>query len=85
MRNINFLQGASTLQALKLNLRLATEPKSTQDATKCVTWILDAKYKEAEIQPIGKDNCKHLSINQHKILLQLLRKYESLFDSTLGD
>jgi hypothetical protein len=45
MQNINYLQGSSTLRALKLNHSLAMEPKSTQDATKCVTRILDAKYK----------------------------------------
>ncbi len=41
MRNINHLQGASMLHALKLNNSLAMEPKSTQDATKRATWILD--------------------------------------------
>jgi hypothetical protein len=44
MQNINYLQGSSTLPALKLNHSLAMEPQSTQDATKCVTPILDAKY-----------------------------------------
>jgi hypothetical protein len=34
MRNINNLQGASLLRALKLNNRSAMEPHSTQDATK---------------------------------------------------
>jgi hypothetical protein len=44
MRHINYLQGSSTLRALKLNHSLAMEPQSTQDATKSVTRILDAKY-----------------------------------------
>ncbi len=61
------------------------EPQSTQDATKCVTRILDAKYKKADLQSIVQDNCKHLSANHQKKLLQLLKKYESLFDGTLGD
>jgi hypothetical protein len=61
------------------------EPQSTQDATKRVTRILDAKYKKADLQLIVRDNCKHLSTDQKKKLLQLLTKYESLFDSTLGD
>jgi hypothetical protein len=43
MRNINHLQGASTLCALKLNNSLTMEPQSTQDATKRAMWILDAK------------------------------------------
>jgi hypothetical protein len=44
MQNINYLQGSSTLRALKLNHSLAMEPQSTQDTTKCVTQCLDAKY-----------------------------------------
>ncbi len=61
MRNINYLQGSSTLRALKLNHSLAMEPQSTQDAIKCVTRILDAKYKKADLQSIVQNNCKHLS------------------------
>jgi hypothetical protein len=61
------------------------EPHSTQDATKHVTRILDAKYKKADLQSIVRDNCKHLSTNQQKRLLQLLKKYELFFDGTLGD
>jgi hypothetical protein len=84
MQNINYLQGSSTLRVLKLNHSLAMEPQSTQDATKCVTQILDAKYKKANLQAIARDNCKHLSADQQKKVLQLLKKYESLFDGTLA-
>ncbi len=42
VQNINYLQGSSTLSALRLNHSLAMEPQSTQDATKHVTRILDA-------------------------------------------
>ncbi len=85
MQNINYLQGSSTLCALRLNHSLAMEPQSTQDATKRVTQILDAKYQKADLQSIDRDNCKHLSAHQQKKLKQLLKKYELLFDSTLGD
>jgi hypothetical protein len=85
IQNIFYLQGSSTLRALKLNHSLAIEPQSTQDATKHVTWILDAKYQKADIQSIVRNNCKHLSAYQQEKLLQLLQKYESLFDGTLGD
>jgi hypothetical protein len=85
MQNINFLQGSSTLCALKLNHSLAMELHYTQDTTKCVIRILDAKYKKADLQLIVRDNCKYLSADQQKKLLQLLKKYESLFDGTLGD
>jgi hypothetical protein len=47
--------------------------------------ILDAKYKKADLQSIIRENCKHLSANQQKKVLQLLKKYETLFDGTLGD
>jgi hypothetical protein len=60
------------------------EPQSTQEATKRVTRILDAKYQKADLQAIVRDNCKH-SADQQKKLLQLLKKYKSLFDGTLGD
>ncbi len=85
VRNINNLQGSSILQALKHNHSLAMEPQSTQDATKGATRILDAKYSKADLQSVVRDNCKHLSVDQQKKLLQLLKKYELLFDGTLGD
>jgi hypothetical protein len=85
MQNINYLQGSSTLCALRINHSLAMEPQSTQDAIKRVTRILDAKYQKADLQSIVRDNCKHLSADQQKKLLQLLKKYESLFYGTLGD
>jgi hypothetical protein len=85
MQNINYLQGSSTLCTLKLNHSLTMEPYSTQDATKHVTWILDTRYQKTDLQSIVRDNCKHLSANQQRKLLQLLKKYELLFDGTLGD
>jgi hypothetical protein len=61
------------------------EMQSTQDATKRATWILDAKYRKADLQSVVRDNCKHLSADQQKKLLQLLKKYELLFNGTFGD
>jgi hypothetical protein len=58
--------------------------QSTQDTTKRVTWILDAKYQKADLQSIVRNNHKYLSADQQKKLLQLLKKYESLFDGTVG-
>jgi hypothetical protein len=85
MRNINNLQDSSILLALKHNHSLAMQPQSTQDATQCAMRILDAKYSKADLQSVVRDNCKHLSADQQKKLLQLLKKYELLFDGTLGD
>jgi hypothetical protein len=64
MRNINNLQGASTLRAPKLNNSLAVESQSTLATTKCATQILDTKYKKADLQSIVRENCKHLSADQ---------------------
>jgi hypothetical protein len=49
MRNINNLQGGSILCALKHSHSLAMEPQSTQDAIKCATPILNAKYSKADL------------------------------------
>jgi hypothetical protein len=68
MKNINYLQGFSNLCALKLNHSLAMEVHITQDATKHVTRILDAKYKKADLQSYVRDDCKHLSAYQQKKL-----------------
>jgi hypothetical protein len=85
MRNINNLQGSNILQALRHNHSLAMEPQSTQDATQHAMQILDAKYSKADLQSVVIDNCKHLCANKQKKLLQLLKKYELLFNGTLGD
>jgi hypothetical protein len=85
MRNINNLQGSSILRALRRNHSLAMELQSTQDATECAMWILDAKYSKADLQSVVRDNCKHLSVDQQTKLLQLVKKYVSLFNGTLGD
>jgi hypothetical protein len=66
MQNINYLQGSSTLRALKLNHSLAIEPQSTKDATKHITRILDAKYQKADLQSIVRYNCKRLSADKQK-------------------
>jgi hypothetical protein len=85
MQNINYLQGSSAPHALKLNHSLAMEPHSTQHPTKHVTRILDTKYKNADLKSIVRDNCKYLSADQQKKLLQLLKIYELLFDGTFSD
>jgi hypothetical protein len=74
MRDINFLQGTTTLHAPKLNNSLAMELKSTLDATKRATQILGAKYNKADLQSIIRNHCKHLRAKHQKKLLQLLKK-----------
>jgi hypothetical protein len=86
MRNIVNLQlKPSITKALQHNTVQAQEPVSTQNATKRVKEILDAKHDKANLPEIVKDNCSHLEPSQWEKLLLLLLDYESLFDSTLGD
>ena len=60
------------------------EPLSTADLTKRATRILDAKYEKANLQEIV-DTCTHLDTVEREQLLQLLEKFEHLFDGNLGD
>ncbi len=69
MRDINNLQGSSILQAVRRNHSLAMDLQSTQDTTERATRILDAKYSNADLQSVVRDNCKHLSAKQQKKLL----------------
>jgi hypothetical protein len=45
--------------------------------------ILDAKYEKANLEEVVA-TCKHLSEHEQASLLELLNKYEDLFDGTLG-
>ncbi len=86
MRNINNLQlKPSISMALKLTSSFAQEPASTQNTTKCIVGILDAKYDKADLPSIVKNNCTHLSTSHCSSLLALLHYFEELFDGTLRD
>jgi hypothetical protein len=86
MRNINNLQlKPSISRALKHNSSFAKEPVSTSNATKRVVEILDAKYDKADLPSIVKNSCAHLSTSHHNSLVELLLKFEELFDGMLGD
>jgi hypothetical protein len=45
--------------------------------------ILDAKYEKANLEEVVAA-CKHLSEQEQDSLLELLNKYEDLFDGMLG-
>ena len=62
----------------------STEPLSTADLTKRAVRILDVKYKKADLPNIV-DSCDHIDDTEKDELLQLLKKYEGLFDGTLGN
>jgi hypothetical protein len=60
------------------------EPKHIHAANKRQTRILDANYKVADLSDIIK--CVSTIDDVHKnSLLSLLKKYEHLFDGTLGN
>ncbi len=84
MRDINKLSNSSKIEkAWSVNHNMVHEPKSTEEATQHVIHILDAKYKKADLQSVVDTNCPHISLPDQNKLLDLLTKYEDLFDGTL--
>jgi hypothetical protein len=60
-----------------------TASRHVKEAAKRTNQILDAKYEKADIASIV-ENIKTLTTTQKGKLLKLLKKYEKLFDGTLG-
>lgn len=56
---------------------------SLVEASERIKQILDAKYEPANISDVTA-NCTYLTEQQREDLYYLLKKYESLFDGTLG-
>jgi hypothetical protein len=54
-----------------------------KDASKRIKEILDAKYEPANLEEITQ-NCTNFNDEQREDLHTLLKKYQSLFDGTLG-
>lgn len=65
------------------NAYFIRDSKELEDSTTRVRRILDAKYEKADLDATVS-NCKHLEPNQKSTLLALLKKYETMFDGTLG-
>ena len=80
MRSLTNLQKPNVVYQIYKN----TEPLSTADLTNRAVRILDAKYEKADLPKIV-DSCDHLDDTEKDELLQLLKKYEGLFDGTLGN
>ena len=59
------------------------DSKELEGSTTRVKRILDAKYEKANLNATVS-NYEHLEANEKSTLLTLLRKYETLFDGTLG-
>jgi hypothetical protein len=66
------------------NYIAAGEPLSKASKQEHADRILDAKYEAADLPDIVKQ-CENLSLSEREELLMLLRRYETLFDGTLGD
>jgi hypothetical protein len=60
------------------------EPKSLVDEFSGSTKILDADYKPAILEEVTQ-MCTNLNTEEQSQLLELLQKYEHLFDGTLGE
>ena len=83
---LNPVNYGSISRALKHDTSFSQEPASTWGATKRVVEILDAKYANADLPAIVRDNWKcHLNPSEQELLLLLLLKFEQLFDVMLGE
>ena len=59
------------------------DSKLVQTELKQVAAIMDAKYEPADLDKLV-DECKHLKPKEQQLLYNLLKKYEILFDGSLG-
>ena len=46
--------------------------------------IPDAKYEDSDLNTVMAGQCQHLNTKENYMLMSLLRKFEDLFDGTLG-
>ncbi len=46
---------------------------------------MDAKYEKADLSATVRENCSHLQASDREKLHSMLLKFESLFNSILGD
>ena len=65
------------------NVFTMNDSKSIQQATSRLTEILDAKYEAADLSALVSQ-MSHLSNSEKEQLLNLLNKFQDLFDGTLG-
>ena len=84
MRDIDSLLTKHKSKMAIYNYIATWEPLSTASEQERADQILDAKYEAADLPDIFKQ-CENLSLSERDELLMLLRRYETLFDGTLGD
>ena len=85
MRNINSLSSTKIGKAWTVNNSMAREPMSTKNATQRVVEIMDSNYEKTDLQAVVDATGPHLSLQDKNKLLDLLKKFEELFNRTLGD
>ena len=59
------------------------EPDAVAEATERIRSILDAKYENANLEEVVQQ-ATHLNTTEQRQLLEFLKRYEDLFDGTLG-
>ena len=69
---------------IKAMLQRAAEPAVTKQGTSRMVKILDSTYEKADLHEVVK-LAKHINSQQQKMLYQLLKKYEEIFDGKLSD
>ena len=80
MQSINKLTG-NWAEEIEHEVMFAPDPLTT-DAER-IQSIVDAKYSKQDLPSIAKE-CTLLSEDEQELLLQLLQKFDHLFDGTLG-
>ena len=65
--------------------KLSMGPKTVQQATERVSYILGASYKKVDLVKVVKKHCCHLSRERHEEILKLLLQFEDLFHGTLWE
>ena len=68
---------------LNLMIKSSEEPVATKQATNRIVKILDSNYSKANLAEIVRKT-NHLTKREQEMLYELLKKYEDIFDGTLG-
>jgi hypothetical protein len=70
-------------EMLHMLYHAANEPDILQEAEKRQNRILDADYREVEVDPFVQE-LKHLTMDEKQILSKTLKKFPTLFGGGLG-
>ena len=80
MKDVDTFQNEASLPYLHEEI---LESEVITQATSRMKKILEAHYEKADLMKVV-NNCTHLSQEERVKLYQLLKRYEHLFDATLG-